>query len=72
LHGIRVIAILANNLGIGSFLVRILLYLQTLWTFKKSLAPTLLILVSVRSSIQHARPIPGSYRPRLLKSPKSL
>src|SRR6202041_3869211 len=36
--------------------------------FLESLAPTLLIHVSVRSSIQHARPIPGSYRPRLLRS----
>src|ERR1700733_10317522 len=40
--------------------------------FFESLVPTLLILVSVRSSIQHARPIPGSYRPRLLVSPKRL
>ena len=29
-------AILADNLGLGSFLVRILLYLETLWTFQKS------------------------------------
>jgi hypothetical protein len=34
LHWIRVIAILADNLGIGSFLVRILLYLQTLGLFR--------------------------------------